>query len=901
MISLSTSDASPGANADISSVQIINHEEEEEEVSLSNSSLGSDSSDDDEEDEEEASALTSSSFGGGDERISISSSGHLMPRHTNRLHLPPRPKQHQNRRLDSATSHAIGDLEFDEATILDQKVPVPVEAIQSTLTAEVLHQHALFSQACLELLEERDRYELCRRQNLRSSLNCITKTDDDEEEDDTYPLLSLIKSGPLYKLHLKGGKTTQKIKSGRDRIKSKLTRSSSGNSVASSGESSMLTKWKHKYVEVRKGMLSYYANTTSSLTSKSDLVRKNITLETSTSCCRAITLDDTFETGGTISSSMSSSLPPKGGKKKELRLHAFELVVNGEARIFASNSEAGRKAWIQCINRGMIGTSAKKDMYKKDHKAEQQLQEFVALSEKVKSASISGQQLAALWGTSVIVPFESLFADGSIYCDKSLVPPPTTLPVEGLDSFWRNLESLDIEMNGNLFRWSSLYCPQRVFGELTRSIRSISTVLGKQDKAIQISDIQASKHARDILRAVGRHDDKMRRLKASVCALCNVGNEATAIEDVEDESQLVKISVDRPQLLSMQSAMQTPVSVDIREWVYVRRKQSKQTKRYFAVLSVGVLCFYKEELPRPHRLRGQLLLVDAGLGMQQNESIELSSHTNEDASSHSSGFPSSNNPDTQVASSAKRRFSLHIKGREGGKWIEQELCFVKHETFIMWRDALIGAIKSCSSSSNVLSFDGIQPQSQGEVQSVSNEEGIVWMTTAAGDLHFSQLSGVRRASRFLGSLPPLHIPSPKFASNSERKYSYPTSLLSSAASVASKRLSRKMRQRKGSSNDVLLSHNFAADAQEEPSRSAASIEVKTSKLYRVFLKGDAESSTCTVRSTHTEIFACSGGNKGRLEKKHELITLETLRGKVNRDAFEMTFDSKSVPRRRKTI
>lgn len=880
MIPLSTSDASPGADI---SLQMINHEEEEE-VSLSNSSLGSDSSDDD-EDEEEASALTSSSFGGGDERISISGSGHLMPRHSNRHHfLPPRPKQHQNKRLDSATSHAIGDIEFDEATIIDQKAPVPAEAIQS-----MLHQHALFSQACLELLEERDRYELCRRQNLRSSLNCTTKTDD-EEEDDTY----LIKSGPLYKLHVKGGKTTQKIKSGKDKIKSKLTRSSSGNSIASSGESSMLTKWKHKYVEVRKGMLSYYANTASSLTSKTDLVRKNITLEASTSCCRAITLDDAFETGGTISSSMSSTLPPKGGKKKERHLHAFELVVNGEAWLFASSSEAGRKAWIQCINRGMIGsTTAKNDIHKKDPKAEQQLQEFVALSEKVKCASIS-----ALWGKSVVVPFESLFADGSIECDVSLVPPPTAPSVEGLDSFWRNLESLDIEMNGNLFRGESLYCPHRVFGVLTRSIRSVSTVSGKQDKSLHISDIQALKHARDILRAVGRHDDKMRRLKASVCALCNFENEATAIEDVEVEPQLVRIRVDRPQLLSMQSEVQTPISVDRREWVYVRRKQSKQTKRYFAVLSVGVLCFYKEELPRPHRLRGQLLLVDAGLGMQQNESIELSSHTNEDASSQSSGFPSST-PDTQVPSSTKRQFSLHIKGREGGKWIEQELCFVKHETFIMWRDALIGAIKSCSSSSNVLSFDGIQPQSRDEVQSASNEEGIVWMTTAAGDLH--SLSGVRRASRFLGSLPPLHIPSPKFASNSERKYSYPTSLLSSAASVASKRLSRKMRQRKGSNNDVFLSHNLAVDVTEEPSRSTASIEVKTSKLYRVFVKGDAESSTCTVRSTHTERFACSGGNKGRLEKKHELITLETLRGKVNRDAFEMTFDSKSVPRRRKTI
>ena len=845
---------------------------DDEEVSLSNSSLGSSDTSLDYEEEEGETVLTSSSFGEGEERNSDEEK-----RNDHAPSVPPKPRC---QRLDRASAHAIGHgrHEYEKATLLLDQKKVPLEGVRSTLTAEVLHQHVLLSQACLELLEERDRYDAIRRLHLRRSLRCTAK-EDDVEEDEVYPLLSLIKGGPLYKRHVKGGKTTQKIKSGKDKIKSKLTRSSSDNVVRSAVmESSLLTTWKHKYVEVRKGMLSYWQQMNATL------VRKNVTLEASTSVCRAINLEEEgnieypFETKETISSSLSSSLPLKSGKKKKFHLYAFELVVNGESRVWACRSEAGRQSWIQAINRGFLGCKINQ---RKDPNTEPQMQQFLALSDKVKSALPTGQKFSALWGTSVVVPFKSLFADENMKVDNHPAP---------LECFWSNLETLDIALNGHLFRASSLCCPQRVFGFLARSIRS--TAMVQTDQSIFISEIHASKHARDVMRAVGNHDKKMRYLRASVSALCVDENDTVTIEVVHDEPQIVKISVTRPQA----SVVHSKFSVDRREWIHLRTKTDEHPKRYFAVLSVGVLCFYTEELPRPHRLKGQLLLVGAELGSEENEHIESTpqANYNEDLSSQSSGYFSSN--DTPPAS--RPNYILYIRGREAGKLVEKQLCFTKHDTFLLWRGALINAIESCSPPCKEFSFDG--DDCQADLSSTTQPHTF---GTMSDDIHVrsSRLPGVRLAPHFFGRLPPLQMPSPKMGINSERKQSYPASLLSSAASVASRRLSRKMLPLRNSSRDS-LTQTIAEDAPEKPSSSTISIEVSTSSLNRVFLKGAVEPCTCTIRATYMETFTCSGDKRGRLETKNELIKLETLKGRVNGFAFEMAFDSTSVPpRRRKTI
>lgn len=918
---------------------------DDEEVSLSNSSL--DSYDDDTSDEEDEEAeldesliidqTSSSSFGGGisassddgekddsnDQKIASEDRRFLFRRNHTVAHLPPRPgsRDKQQQRLDSATIRAFGNDEYRKATKLDQKVSLA--GVNSTLSAEALNQHVLLSQACLELLEERDRYDAMRRLNLRRSLNCTTISEDEaNEEDEEYPLLSLIKSGPLYKLHVKGGTATKKIRSKKENLKSKLIRSSSTDVVGGSAatESSLLTSWKHKYVEVRKGMLSYYANSTSSLPTKSNLVRKNVTLEVSTSVCRAINLEEgdsshSFE----MKNKISSSLPPKfGGKTKASQLFAFELVVNGETRVWASRSEAGRQSWIKVINRGMIGRSVKDEVRiaKNDPNAERQLQCFLDLSKKraknfsadAKDVPAVGQEFAVLWGTSVEVPVKSLFADES---ERMRSKTQQTTPRDELACFWRNLENLNVELNGELFQASSLCCPHRVFGFLTRSIleHDRASVLTHQSLVTKITEIQASKYARDCLRSVGENDEKIAHLRTAVGVLCGDKNDAVAIEDAKEPLSIIKINVtsNKHQI----SLVQQNLSVDRREWVHVRRKKSKSARRYFAVLSVGVLCLYKEEFPRPHKLQSQLLLVGADIGTREQSNLELSSHTNEDVSSHSSGFHSSTLSNDGPASPSLKNpsYTIYIKGRENGKWVERQLCFTKFETFAAWRDVLVNAIETSSSTSNVLSFDdGVNEQSTGEVHvdqkstppgtSSPDVDGISWIplsaASAAGDLHVrsSRLQNIK--SRFLESIPPLptlQISSPKFG---DRKRSHPVSLLSS-------QLSRKMLSSRTSSSDLTTPTPADDITEEKPSRATVEIEMQVTKLYTVFLNDAVGPSMCTIRSAHTEKFACSGGKKGRLEKKQALIKLETLRGNVDRDAFKLAFDSKSVPRRRKTI
>ena len=694
-----------------------------------------------------------------------------------------------------------------------------------------------------------------------------------------------------------------------------------------------MTKWKHKYVEVRKGRFSYFSNTTSSFPTKNDLLRKNVTLEVSTSVCRAINLEEgdnnhyPFDSKDTI----SSSLPPISGKKK-ISLYAFELVVNGKSRVWASRSETGRQSWIKTINRGMLGRRTVKDdigRTKNDPNAERQLQQFLSLSKKraknftkevkdeVKDISTVGREFSVLWGTAVEVPVESLFTDQS-----ALVNSSQTSPKDELVCFWRKLENLNFALNGQLFRASSLCCPQRVFGFLTRSIleHDRSTFLSNQNQSTKISEIQSSKFARDVLRSVGKQDEKVWHLRASVGILCGDKNDAVVIEDVEEGLPTITINVTSN--MHKLSGIK-PLGVDRREWVYIRRKKRKHPKRYFVVLSVGVLCFYKEELPRPHRLKGQLLLVGAEIRTrEQSDPIELSSHTNnEDLSSHSSGYHSSNlSYDLPASPSLKNpHYILCIKGREDGKWVEQQLCFTKYETFVAWRDALVNVVETTfSSPTNVLSFDGANQQSTDEVQvadqtttqrtSSTDEHGVSWISlstvrpivSTAVDLHvrsskLQNLTVVRVASRVFESLPSLQIP---FGA---RTLSYPTSLLSSAA-LASKQRSRKMLHTRTNSSD-LLTPTIAEDedVQEKPSRATVQIELQVSKLYTVFLNNAVGPSMCTVRSTYTEIFTCSGGKKGRLEKKQEVIKLETLKGKVHGDAFKLAFGSRSVPRRRKTI
>ena len=853
---------------------------DDEEVSLSDSSLGSesdgDTSDDEEGEAEDPIRLTTSSSSGERDKLLFRGDDDMndppdkkrqsLQRHNTIAHLPiPHP--------DSATFQA-----FEKSATSKQQLSS--EAVTSTLSPEVYNQHILFSQACLELIEERDKLESLRRLNLRRSLGNTGNNNFDQDEDEEYPLLSLMKSGPLLKLHLRGGSKT--------RIKSKLTRSSSAGAVGGRKmESRLLTKWKYKYVEIRKGMFSYYDNTKTPIPKRGYLVRKNVTLDASTCLCRSISVgeDDNshpFDSKDTI----SSSLPRKISESKETRLYAFELVVNGESRVFAARSEAGRQSWIKIINRGMLGCSGDEDIREKknDPISDEQLQQFLALAKmRAKNFSIEsknsiaiGQEFAVLWGSSVEVPVKCLFAGMNNHAANSSHSAAKT----------DMQENMSISINETLFRASTMMgCQHRVFGSLTRLILEHN-----KSSTSSFSEIQASRHARDILKSVGKQADKIKCLRASVGILYGNKDGSVIIEDAGREYPISSISIDGKAQTCFNENPK-PSNVDHREWIYVRRKNSKFLKRFYAVLSVGVLCFYKEELPRPHRLRCQLLLVGASIGTcDDNPSVT----SNENLPSSPSNVMDPN-------------YTIYLKARENGKWVEQQLCFTKYETFIAWRDVLVSAITISSSHSNVLSFDDMSQQSKDEVHGVdqrtiiptssSDEGGVSWITVSdastPSDARSSRLKNIsvkRVASRFVESLPPLP---PSFSSpkSKERTHLYPSSLLSSPSFTKSKLLSRK-------SDDNIT---IATTKNSSERKQLVDIEIKITKLYTVFLNDAVGPSICTTRSTYIEKYTCSCEKRGQLQKKQEMIKLETLKGKVNESAFRLAFGSRSVPRRRRSI
>ena len=92
--------------------------------------------------------------------------------------------------------------------------------------------------------------------------------------------------------------------------------------------------WKMKYVEIRKGMLSYYEN---SKDMEGELLRRNLPLRANVCSCRPVPKLDQVSHG-----------------------FFFELMnESGTSTTWMSNSKEERASWIRAINKGMIGKSTK--------------------------------------------------------------------------------------------------------------------------------------------------------------------------------------------------------------------------------------------------------------------------------------------------------------------------------------------------------------------------------------------------------------------------------------------------------------------------------------------------------------------------------------------------------------
>lgn len=393
--------------------------------------------------------------------------------------------------------------------------------------------------------------------------------------------------------------------------------------------------WKVKYVEIRRGMFSYYENAVSNVGSRAGdtqgdlLLRKNIPLEASTCTCRAVKLHQ-----------KALNLSPGGA--------IFELTCSNNSnnkRLWMAASREERQAWIQAINNAMVGGSVTRGDSLVDHRGivrtvsgrspfKTDLRKYLKHQSSMRAAKSAAEYLSGLrelLNQSLHVPVKWIATQGMLLNDNGTghctVTPSAFEEASvalSVDQLWRDLQRDSVSINGEVFRGDSSHGPDRILGALTRRILSVGRSSEATGAQSDLSESKALVYARDFLLA-GNRTRSGGDSYYCVNTLCSnsdlvvvvpSGTEAepVAIDVAEDESDD-----------SLHSRLN-----DKSDWIRTRSKLQRGWRKYFFVLSEGTLSYYEGATPRPHGLHGQRVLADASISITKRKARENGNLTNHD-------------------------------------------------------------------------------------------------------------------------------------------------------------------------------------------------------------------------------------------------------------------------------
>jgi hypothetical protein len=448
-----------------------------------------------------------------------------------------------------------------------------IHSLSRTTADKFVHEHGILLTAVMDLLTERDQIGVEGRMDTQNNI---------------------WKKGPLKKLSYQVGR--------RQRPAS--------------------TKWKVKYVELRRGNVCYYED--------SGVGCKTIHLR----------LQDTV---------VQESSNEKG-------LFVFELSVQGSpARFWMASSEEERQAWIRAIQVAMIGDGEgggggedgprreldlaphqeALDLYTQLrgslHIADTQDDYLGAIQSTVQQEQTSLQipvqwvrdQVQVLESTNINAEPMAALVDRPKTSSNTNVAPQKRLKTS-VNDFWKNMGQTTFSINGLTVPRTSPLSSERIMGALTRCILEFDKtfVADEEDAdadccnnesapAGTMSELQAVSYARNILLSVLRGKEQ----QDAACAVNHLLENrdlvvVSGLADQEDAVVHMEVSFagediqedDLPQAVDEQTG-----------WLWTRRKPSgvASWKKRFACLSGAVLSYYEAATPRPHGLRGQLVLGGA--------------------------------------------------------------------------------------------------------------------------------------------------------------------------------------------------------------------------------------------------------------------------------------------------
>ncbi len=356
--------------------------------------------------------------------------------------------------------------------------------------------------------------------------------------------------------------------------------------------------WRVKYVEVRKGNLTYFDN-------KGNETGRTIHLRKRRCVCRA------------------AASNKEGGQD----FH-FELVVDGGRRLlWTAKSEEERQGWVRAINQAMIGeVDDSRDIPLDISLYRNAIDDYQTIHSSLKEVHTRQEYLVAMntllyrqtSSSALRVPMKWI-RENYLKEESKEEPLKDHERIKHVvREFWKNLCNTSVVLNGHSVEADSIYSGERVIGALSRCILEFDKVenttdfdqvfnslkRSRKEGNTSITELQAVLYARNILNGA---------LKSS-----SGGDIQTAVEELFRNDNVAHAELEGSEPLQIYVSYagddfseSKPQRTEFVGWIETKAKKSKKWKRRYFVLSEGVLSYFERANPRPNRLSGQMVLRDA--------------------------------------------------------------------------------------------------------------------------------------------------------------------------------------------------------------------------------------------------------------------------------------------------
>ena len=365
--------------------------------------------------------------------------------------------------------------------------------------------------------------------------------------------------------------------------------------------------WKVKYVEIRRGMFTYYENAIND----GEILRKNIPLHATNSSCRPVRLHQKalkFTPGGAL----------------------FELTGEGSKRLWMATSREERQNWINAIQTATVGgsvttsetnhsgrirTVSPRSPFRKD------LRLYLKTQNLLKQATSKDDYLAGLKEIAskpIKVPINWIAkqavlsglsnggpAEAAIFKEQDLA--------ESVDQLWRDLQRDSVSINGVVWHGNTAHGAEAIVGAVAHSILRSSRQSTEGDSDMMES--QSLAYARDIMLA-GNRTRSGGDSYFCISTLCD-NSELVVLTPSAREAEPVALAVNEENLDTPNAEGRVKTKTG---WLKRRTKLQRAWRAYFFVLSEGTLSFYEGALPRPHGLKGVISMDSATISVRKGRS-----------------------------------------------------------------------------------------------------------------------------------------------------------------------------------------------------------------------------------------------------------------------------------------